>query len=131
MSQEETVIRYHVIAYWRMVTFGWNGEDTPRDKQGNKISRVLLLRKKWGEKPKVTTHTKSQRQQVNESPLSDGFKRTDITNIRWMWTVAQEEKVICRHIIRSWISNTFSQNRSSAASTNTAKTMADYPPDSV
>jgi hypothetical protein len=129
VSMEEKVIWHHVMAHWRMVTFGWNGEDTPRDEQGKKISRVLLPRRKWGEKPEVTATIESQ--QVHEPQLSDGFKRTDIANIKWKWTVEQEEKVICHHIIRSWMSTTFGQNKTSAMSTNPAKNMADQPPDSV
>jgi hypothetical protein len=49
VAQVETVIRDHVIRHWRLVTFGWSGEDSPRDEQGNKPSRESLLKKLFGD----------------------------------------------------------------------------------
>jgi hypothetical protein len=49
VAQEEKVIWYHVIRHWRLVTFGWNGEDSPRDEHGNRPSRESLLKKLFGD----------------------------------------------------------------------------------
>ena len=49
VAQEEKVIWYHVIRIWREVTFGWSGEDSPRDEHGNMPSRESLLKELFGD----------------------------------------------------------------------------------
>ena len=57
-----------------------------------------------------------------------GFKRTDIANIRWMWTVAQEEKVIWYHVIRIWREVTFGWSGEDSARDELLKSMGIWPP---